>query len=174
MLLTKIAILIVLLMVFVQDIRSRSVYWVLFPCLVILFISLGWLQHRAYIDTWQAVLMNIGFLILQFLLVSAYFSIKSSCWINITKDRLGWGDLLLLLTVAFYLSFFNFLLFYITSLVAVLLCWLAWQALSSIKDKHIPLAGLQAFVLGLFLITGWWIKPVNLTSDNWLLSFITK
>jgi hypothetical protein len=174
MVFVKIAILALLALIFFQDIRSRSVLGVLFPCLVMLFMGLGLLQHRLYADTWQAVLINIGFLVIQFLVVSAYFSIKNAHWINITTGLLGWGDILFLLSIAFYMSVLNFLFFYVASLVGVLLSWLAWQARSAGKDKHIPLAGLQALLLGLFLTTAWWIKPIDITSDDWLLQLINK
>jgi hypothetical protein len=174
MVLVKIAILALLALIFFQDIRSRSVLWVLFPVLVVLLMILNFAQHRLFADARYTVLINIGFLSLQFLIVSAYFSIKNGHWINITADLLGWGDILFLLSIAFYLSVLNFLLFYIVSLVGVLLSWLAWLALSPGKDKHIPLAGLQALLFGLFLTTAWWIKPVNLTSDDWLLQLINK
>lgn len=170
----KIVILALLTLVFVQDVRSRSVYWILFPCLVLLFIGLDLLQHHLYADTWWSIAVNIGFLVVQFLMVSVYFSIKNSRWINITSGMLGWGDILLLLSVAFYLSFLNFLLFYIISLVAVLLLWLTWQAISAKKDRHIPLAGLQALLMVLFLISAWWIKPVDINSDDWLLQLIHR
>ena len=174
MLLTKIAILILLVIVFVQDMRSRSVYWVLFPCLVFLFVLIKLLEHRPFADALQPTLINLAFLAVQFLVLSVYFSIKNARWVNITAGMVGLGDILFLVAVAFYVSFLNFLLFYVFSLVGVLLVWLIWQGLSSLKGKHIPLAGLQALFLGLFLTTDWWISPFNSTSDNWLISFMTR
>lgn len=170
----KIAILALLALIFFQDIRGRSVLWVLFPVLVGLLITLNLAQHRLFTDARYAVLINIGFLLLQFLIVSVYFSIKNAHWINMTKDLLGWGDILFLFSIAFYLSVLSFLFFYLASLMCVLVSWLAWQALSPVKDKHIPLAGLQALLFGLFLTTAWWVKPVDITSDGWLLQWINK
>jgi hypothetical protein len=160
---------IILAFIFAQDLRSRSVYWFLFPCLTVLFLVLT-LSHFA----WQPLLINMGFLILQFLLLTAYFSLKNSQWTNITAGMIGWGDILFLLSAAFYLSVLNFLFFYLASLVCALFLWVAWQAVSAKKDKHIPLAGLQALLLGFFLTAGWWIKPVDLTNDDWLLQLIPK
>jgi hypothetical protein len=172
-LLIKIAIQILLTLMFIQDMRSRSVYWVLFPVLGLLFIVLSLQQHHLYTDLLQPTLINMGFLLLQFLLVSAYFSVKNSGWTNITASMLGWGDILFLLSIAFYLSVLNFLFFYIASLVIILLYWLSLRAFSAKKNKHIPLAGLQALLFAVFLTTDWWIKPVNITSDDWLLRIIT-
>lgn len=165
--LVKIAILALLMLVFAQDMRSRSVYWFLFPVLIVLFMMLT-IPHA---HAWPPVLINIGFLLLQLLLVSAYFSVKQGRWVNITEELLGWGDILFLLSIAFYLSVLNYLFFYLSSLLSVLLFWLIF---SPKQDKHIPLAGLQALIFSFFLITAWWIRPVNVTSDDWLLQLIAR
>jgi hypothetical protein len=164
----------VLLLIFVQDIRSRSVYWVLFPVLTVLFIIMHLLQHHLFADAWQPVLLNSTFLALQFLIVSVYFSIKNKQWVNITTSFLGWGDMLFLLSIAFYLSVLNFLFFYIISLIAVLLIWMLWQAVAKEKNKQIPLAGLQALIFSVFLTGDWWFNSFDLTNDDWLLHLITK
>ncbi|HEY2581265.1 MAG TPA: hypothetical protein VGI43_05645 [Mucilaginibacter sp.] len=164
----------VLLLIFIQDVRSRAVYWVLFPVLAILFILTSVLQHHLPVLYWQTVLANTGFILLQLLLVSLYFSIKNGRWTFITTSLLGWGDILLLLSIAFYLSFLNFLFFYIISLTAVLLIWVIWQAATKEKNQHIPLAGLQALIFTVFLSVDWWVKFFDLTNDAWLLHLITK
>jgi len=138
-LILKAAILAVLALIFVQDIRSRSVYWFLFPILLVLFIAAGLLQYRSLTVIRETAFINCTFLALQFLLLSLYFSLKNRKWVNITTGLLGWGDILLLLSVAFYLSVLNFLVFYMVSLIGALLTWLIWQAIADHKDKHIPL-----------------------------------
>lgn len=174
MIFLKILIIVTLLVVFVQDIKSRSVYWFLFPALMGLFISVRLLRQGLFIEIWQPVLLNMTFLILQLLIVSVYFSIKNKHWINITTGLLGWGDILLLLSIACYLSVLNFLFFYMISLTGVLVIWLIWQLIAKQKNKQIPLAGIQSLIFAVFLATGWWCIPVNLTSDDWLLRLINK
>jgi len=169
-LLPKILILIVLIFVFVQDIISRSVYWFLFPVLIALFIAI----HHLSGGYCHQVLINIGFLIFQFLILSVYFSLKNKHWINITDNYLGWGDLLFLISIGFYLSVLNYLFFYLFSLITVLLAWLIWEGLSKKKDKQIPLAGLQALLFILFLGLDWWVFPLGLTNDDWLLQLFNK
>lgn len=172
MLLIKIAILANLLTIFVQDIRDRAVHWFLFPGLTALLMLLNLKQHDPFSETWPTVLFNFGFLALQFLCVTAYFSFKRSQWMNITESLLGWGDILFLCSIAFYLSFVNFLCFFITSLLTVLACWPVWQAFSKNKSEHIPLAGLQALLFMIFVAASWWIKPADLTKDNWWLHLV--
>lgn len=174
MLLLQIFTIAVLLTVFVQDISSRSVYWILFPLLATLFINLRLLAHQPEAEIWHPALINCGFLLVQLLLVSAYFSLKKGYWVNITTQLLGWGDILLLICTALYLSVINFLFFYVFSLVVSLSFWLIWQLLVNKKSKEIPLAGLQAFIFTVFLASDWWYLHHNLTDDNWLLHLMIK
>ena len=173
MLLLKLCILSVLALIFVQDIKSKSVYWLLFPILVLLSLLIRLEQHQ-FTDIDQSILVNISFLLFQFLIVSVYFSIKSKRLINITREFIGLGDLLFLLSIAFYLSIINFLFFYLASLILILFGWLIWMVFSKEKNKHIPLAGLQAMMFSLLLVIDWWCVPINITNDNWLFHFVTK
>jgi hypothetical protein len=167
-------ILAVLLLIFFQDIKDRSVYWCFFPALAILFVALLLVQHHLFSAIWQASLINFAFLLFQFLIVSIYFSIKNRRLVNIMDELLGWGDILFLLCMACYLSMLNFMFFYIASLVVSLVIWLVWLVFSNKKNKHIPLAGFQAAIFIVVLATDWWIKPFGLTSDAWLVNIIAK
>jgi len=161
-------------MIFFQDVKSRSVYWILFPALVGSLLALHYFQNNSAIWSWQAVIFNIGFFLGQLALVTVYFSVKNKKLTNITANLLGLGDLLFILSIAFYLSIFNFLFFYIASLVVVLVFWLIWQRISSNKNNNIPLAGLQALLFIVFLLCDWWFKAISLNDDTWILNLITK
>ena len=88
---------------------------------------------------------------------------------------IGWGDILFMVTVAFYLSILNFLLFYVVGLIASLLAWVSWQAIDkSNEDRHIPLAGLLAGALSVILVICWWLYKINLTNDEWVMSLLIK
>jgi len=172
--LIRILVLVILLAVFIQDLKSRSVYWFLFPVLVIPFFAISLLQRRSFAEILQPAWMILSFLAIQLLLVSAYFSIKNRHWVNITKELLGWGDILLLLSIAFYLSVLNFLFFYLASLVLSLMSWLTWKLVSARENKQIPLAGFQAIGLAVFLMSDWYCLHFNATDDTWLLNLIHK
>jgi hypothetical protein len=135
---------------------------------------LRWSQHQWFAEEWQAVLLNSGFLVLQMVIVSAWFSFKQKKWVNVTAELLGWGDILLLLSLVFYLSFLNYLFFYIASLLIILPLWIAWQFISNKKDTQVPLAGLQSLVMGFCLMADWWFSHVNITDDYWLLQIMGK
>lgn len=174
MLLLNLIILAILLLIFAQDLKSRSVHWIAFLILTALFIAARLLQHTKFVVIGTNALISTGFLIVQLLLVTAYFSLKYKRWINITVQLLGWGDIMFINSITFYLSISNFLFFYIGSLLLALFTWLCWQAVSDNSNRHIPLAGLQAFMFALFLTGDWWLFHLDVTNDHWLLNFLIK
>ena len=173
MLSVKVIILVLLIFIFIQDIISRAVYWLLFPVLTVLFIGLR-LTDQSVAEILRSSLVNNGFLAIQLLLVSLYFSFKKRRWVILTQNLLGWGDILFLITAAFYVSTINFLFFYTISLTVTLFFWLIWQLLVNKSDSHIPLAGLQSLMLAMFLAGDWWWIHCDLTNDNWLVALIIR
>ena len=172
MLLLQIFIIASLLLLVIQDFKSRFVYWLVFPALVLEFILWHYLQQQSLKEIWQSILFNVLFLLLQLLLITIYFSLKSKRLINITSELLGLGDILFLLSMAFYFSVLNFMAFYLISLIESLITWLLWLTLTKHKNKHIPLAGIQALFLIIFLTLDWWILHFNIANDDWLLRLI--
>jgi hypothetical protein len=172
-LLLKIAIIIVLLLLFIQDLLARSVYWFLFPLLIAGLIGVGG-EHLSFAERCEPTLINLMFLALQLVVLSLYFSLKHKKWVNITRELIGIGDVLFLFSIAFYCSTLNYLFFYIISLITVLLCWLIFQGISANKNRQIPLAGLQSLIFAVFLAGDWWLGLFNLTDDAWLLLLIAK
>lgn len=172
LLLTDILITILLAAIFVQDIKSRAVYWFLFPLLALSFILWQSLKHHSWAVFGYDQVINLGFLLLQLLTVSLWFSVKHKQWVNITSHLLGWGDILFLVSLAFYFSFLNFFAFYIISLIGVLLLWLSTRRVFFKNTNHIPLAGLQAlFFLILFIATSF-MPAFDLSSDSWIIHLL--
>jgi membrane associated rhomboid family serine protease len=85
---------------------------------------------------------------------------------------IGWGDILFLVSLAFYFSLLNFIVFYIGSLVLALLIALVGSFYSS--DKKIPLAGLQALIFALFLTSARLFFHLDLMSDNYWLEYLMR
>lgn len=170
----KVVIILLLVWVFLQDLKHRAVYWFSYPLLAIVFLSLNLLAGLSSKELLQSTTINFAFLLVQWLIVSAYFCIKYKAWVIITSNLLGWGDVLFLLTLCFYFSILNFILFYVLSLVIVLIIWLGGQKMFLIKSKQIPLAGLQSLIFALYLALDWCSPSVNLTDDYWLLHLISK
>ena len=174
MLLVKLLILGTLWVIVLQDLRSRSVYWLAFPVLIGLLLIFRYQSGYTLRSLTSPLIVNVAFLVLQFGLLTAYFSLKNKKLINVTAELLGWGDLLFLLSISVYLSALNFLVFYILSLVLILTGWLAWQFFSKNKSQTVPLAGLQALLLTGALAAGWWVTGFNLADDTWLLNLMMK
>jgi hypothetical protein len=173
LLLADILIMILLLVIFVQDIKSRSVYWIVFPLLVLVFIF--WHSVRNYSLTAAIfnVLFNLGFLLFQLLALTAWFSVKNKRLINIIDDLLGLGDTLFLASLAFFFPFLNFLVFYIISLVLILLVWVTGRRALFKSSPYIPLAGLQALLLLTVFAFSWLIHGADPDPDNWMLHIIS-
>ncbi|WP_448698206.1 hypothetical protein ACFGVR_15415 [Mucilaginibacter sp. AW1-3] len=170
MLIFQLPLIFILFAIFLQDIKSRSVYWFWFPLLSVLFVlSNYFLKHLTWTELSGNIALNLLFIGLQLFLVTVYFSVKHSRWVNISKDLLGLGDMLFLIAIAFYLSILNYIVFYISSLVIIVLCWSVIRLLSKKNQQQIPLAGLQAILFMVFLIAQRWSDQIDLTSDNWLL-----
>ncbi|MGN6640301.1 MAG: hypothetical protein ACTHJ8_15435 [Mucilaginibacter sp.] len=173
MLTLKIIVLITLLFIFFQDVRSRSVYVVLLAALALLLSVAHYLREPDFSSLWLPALINMTFVALQFLLLTVYFSVRRHKMTNILKAQMiGPGDWLFFLSTALYLSVANFLFFYIISLLCVLLGWLLWNGFSPKSSKYIPLAGLQALIFIFFLAADWWAGIFNLTDDTWLMNLI--
>lgn len=158
LLLVKILIVGCLAMIFWEDMRSRLVHWFWFPLLVTGFIILRYSVEESLPEIAFSSAASLGFIALQLLLVSLYFSFKAKRWVDITTSLLGWGDVLLLMSIAFYFALPSFLLFYVLSLLVILIGWLIYQRFAKRPATLIPLAGLQAVIL-LFTLTMQWWRP---------------
>ncbi|WP_419698999.1 hypothetical protein [Mucilaginibacter sp. NFX135] len=167
----QILVLLLLGLVWIQDLRYRAVSWIIFPFLLGGMALLRWISGETFADVWPQLLSNIGLLLMILLLLTLYIWIKSRRLVNITKQYLGSGDILFFLVLACSLSVLNFYFFFVTSLFCIALVQAAWSTIN--KNKQIPLAGLQALFLMLFLSCDWWFFHQGSTNDNWLLQFYT-
>jgi|GEM_PF-355549 len=155
----SIFIVLILSAIFWQDIRTFRIYWFFFPLLTLSW----WLRdlivlHERWVDIVQQSAIILGFLLLQWIMVSGYFSLRKGKWINLTLGFFGWGDVLFLVSISFGLSFVNFLVFYILSLIVILVGVAFMKRFYGFSWQWIPLAGLQSFLLA-FLILFWTFFP---------------
>lgn len=159
-----------LLYLFYQDLRYRAIYWICFPVLLLLILMAG----RFTFSGLENGLYNCLFLFVQMSVLTIYFSLKRKRWVNITKELLGWGDILFLLSVAFYFSPINYLIFYVSSLTFVLLLTGIFKRYYPARMTRftIPLAGLQALMFSLLMIFETVNKGIQLNSDNWFIDFL--
>jgi len=170
MFLLKLLVLVLSLAIFVEDILSRSVHWFLFPLLYLALFAVNYFQSHNWIDGLQHSLWNSLFIAFQLGILTLYFSIKKKKIINITDGLLGWGDILFWVCISCFFSPVIFLLYYIGSLIFVLLIWGAVSLFSNKTNRHIPLAGLQALVFALLFVIAWFKPAVKLGSDEWIIN----
>ena len=154
-----------------QDFKFRAVYWWLF---VMLLAALAAAKYNQ--ESWQVLqhdfTINVIFLSMQILFLQIYFSLKQCKIINLFKGYFGLGDLFFLVAIAAYFSFFNYLLFYLGSLLMVIIVNTALCYTAKSHDKKIPLAGEQAILLALLLIADQLSAEINLTNDTWLTHYL--
>lgn len=158
------------LFISVQDFKFRAVYWWLFP---LLFFALGLLTYdrTGANQITTNLFANFGFVSLQIALLSIYFSVKERRLVNIFVHHFGIGDLLFLLSVTVYFSLFNYILFYVTSLIMVIVFTLILNQLVKKTNPKIPLAGEQALLLVLFMAVDWFSSTINFITDFWVVNY---
>jgi hypothetical protein len=150
-----------------QDFRYRGIYWWMFPILAILF-GFHTLHSTNLKSMVSAATSSCLFIGVQLLILTIYLSLKRSRMINIFSGFFGLGDFLFLVAISVGFSFLNFVVFYMTSLLLVVLWSLVSPNKSEGQANKIPLAGYQALLLGGVLLIDWRVANFSLHADEFL------
>lgn len=147
-----------------QDLKYREVTWILFPSVAIIGILIS-LQSTTVLNIFQHWCINFLFLLLQYLLAKFAINLK-----NRTKKKdivLGLGDILFLLSSAFFFSVSDFIKFYILSLLFSLVIFLLIIRPLDLPNNGntIPLAGLQSIFMIILFVLQHFMK-INLSIDQ--------
>jgi len=135
--------------IIIEDFKDRAIWWGWIPVLII--TSLGIAISEISLSTLSYFFgMNILFIVLQLILATCWFSIKKRRFINLTKQYLGLGDILFLIPLCLLFSPVNFIIFYMISLIVILIFFMTLNVIIDDKIKTIPLAGAIAicFIAG--------------------------
>ncbi|HEY8400583.1 MAG TPA: hypothetical protein VIK89_04940, partial [Cytophagaceae bacterium] len=146
-LLLQITAIALLIFIFYQDYKYRAVYWFLFPLLALTFLLYN-LNMAGWQEVGNNMLINLGFISTQLALLTLYFSLKYRRLVNISDSLLGLGDILFLLVLGVLFSPLNFIVYYLLSLLIVLLVAVLLR-ISGRELGKIPLAGIQAILLSM-------------------------
>jgi hypothetical protein len=138
-----------LILISYQDFKYRAVSWILFPVLTGLFV-LDHFTYRTFTLSRFAFFFNLTFIMLQLVLLTVYFSVKNKKYVKIWEAHLGLGDILFFVILSLILTPFNFLLFYISSLVMAL-AFVFISSKNTATPLTIPLAGIQSALLALLI-----------------------
>jgi hypothetical protein len=153
----------ILLLVAYQDFRFRAVTWVLFPLLAVI-IFLECFVNGSIRSAWDQFIFNISFIALQLVIITLYFSLRSRSLVMIWKHHLGAGDMLFFVVLCMFFSPVNFVLFHLGSLLfSILLVIASRKYIQSLKT--IPLAGIQAVLLALFIVVDLFSASIHYRTD---------
>jgi hypothetical protein len=142
-------ILIILIIIFLQDMKYRKIHIVL-P--IFLFgITLSFIEGYDFSGKVFFILPNFLFLLLTFSVMVFYMSIKEKKFLNPFKNYFGVGDLLFYLAITPLFFLYNYILFFVLSLVFSIIVHLIVRPLLS--QKTVPLAGYAAVFLMVVIVS---------------------
>lgn len=158
-----------LLVIAIQDFKSRMVLWLLFPVVLLLqaAISIRIVELSVFVDT---TLINVSIVFLQLLLLLLYWIVKNfkkeNFRIKLFFTQLGLGDMLFFLVTASAFSTVNFVLVFILMLIISTIIFF----LLPLRDKRVPLAGIMA-VFHVFFILLQLINVISPYNDILILAY---
>ena len=153
----EVLIILLLTVIFYEDIKYREVNLYLFIVTFILFIAKAFLCHAMVLQ----IIFNYSFIGFLLLNVFLFTKIKTGSFKALDKT-FGKGDLFLWIILAMGFSFFNYVVFLIASLIFSLLAFPFIRK----KNASIPLAGLQALFYGMVSILNTVIFKIDFYNIN--------
>lgn len=154
----------ILAFVVFQDFKSKSISWYLLPMLLIVFIGNALLRievENLLLFSGINLILVITNLVGVFLLVW----LKEKKPINIIDSYLGLGDVLFFLVITTTFSPFNFVVFYLGSILIITLIYGVVILINKEKKTLIPLAGAMSLLLMFVLIADAFIPSVDIYND---------
>lgn len=151
MLLLHILIACFLFIIAFQDYKFRGISLLLFPVGLVLF-SIYSLQYGTWQEQGLLLLINTGVLLIVFVLLTLYMSIKTKRLLNIIDDYIGLGDVLFLYILALNFSPVNYILFITVSLFLILIIYIIAGVVLKPDKSNVPLAGLIAIIYLMFYL----------------------
>lgn len=163
---------IILAIIIYQDFKIKAISWYLLPVLFIPVIIKG-LQYLCFQLLLQYFLINIVFVLLLFIGVTIYYSIKNKKLTNIINTSIGLGDILFFIVLCSTFSTINFIIFILITLILISIIYGILIYLLKISDKRIPLAGNMAIFLIILILLNFIVKVFNFYDDNLVLSILS-
>ena len=154
----KVLIILFLVLIFLQDLKFRAVYWFYFPILFALSF-----YEKMEVITVSEIGVNLFFLVVLLLGLTLYVSFKEKRFVNITKGFFSIGDILFLIAISPLFSLMNFVLFFTIGTFFTLLLH-AVSMLFKFKNKTIPFAGYMSLLLVVYIVFE--SKVVNLINQT--------
>jgi len=160
----KIAIVPILLVIAIQDFRFRRISWLLVLMLMFLLLVIG-IGEIGYNKLFKLAGFNLLFFGLQMICLIVFFSLLNRKLINLTRNYLGLGDILLYASFCLAFSPVNFVLFYICTLIITLSIVILTAITGRKWNKEIPLAGYVSICGILVILVNSWVLNQSLYKD---------
>lgn len=150
------AFILALLLVVIQDFKSRSYYTIILPALFVLSYIINVIYFKGAI-TVNDIVFNTAYSLLTFLVLQFYYTFKKNKKELIFKKAFALGDALFILFLATMLPFKSFILFLIASSILGIVYYLLSS--NAEKNRGIPFAGIMAllFIPVLIFRYSFWI-----------------
>lgn len=161
----KLSTILLLTLMTYQDIRYRAITWYAFPLLAVSLFVLN--KNLTFLE----VIVNLGFVAFNYISATLMISFRHGRLINLLKSHIGPGDILLLVSLAFYFSPINFFAFYFLSLLLISLGAGIYIKLKDLAHFTVPLAGLQSALLGCLILSSLTIG-ISFNNISWLNSYL--
>lgn len=143
-----------------QDFRHRHISWFLIPALIVVF-TLKALNVISFLNLFQFFLINVGFILVQLLALTIYFSIKNKKWTGIVDSYIGLGDILFFVVICVAFSPVNFVVFYLGGLIFTTVVYGIYFLLNTNANKEIPLAGIFAILIMMYMLTNYFFPQLD-------------
>lgn len=105
------------------------------------------LMYISFLDFMRNWAINIGIVLIQLLIVQAWFVLRDKKNRNIVNKMIGMGDILFFVLLAMYFETYSFVLFVTGTLLIISIIYLFRKIFSSDGLESIPLAGWWALML---------------------------
>lgn len=163
---------VLLAILFWQDLQDRAVSVVLFPLLLFCFIGVGLTNNAYQAGAWLPGL-NLVFLLVQMGILYGYFWLTRGKQTPVFGTVLGWGDILFWLVTCVLFSPANYIVFFLSSLLFSLLLHLVIGFVFTGTNKvKVPLAGHQAFFLLILIACQYCIPTLDFYNDDLVLNYV--
>ena len=130
----------------VQDFKYRGISWFLLPMLLVALLIKSYLTYPVN-EIFFSFLVNLGFVLLQIIMLIAFFSFKERRFVNIINTKMGIGDILFFIAICGVFSPVNFIIFYLGGIVFTLVGVMAYHLAARKQIGEIPLAGCIAVLM---------------------------
>lgn len=165
MIVLKISIVLLAVCIAWRDFKYRAIEWYLFPLFLMVILLHNYLDRTLHLDV---IITNTVILFTQLLFLALWVFSSKKKWLMKGEQFMGWGDILFFVILIFCFSTWNFVFFYLGSLLIVLCTAMLYQRFIA-TVLSIPLAGAQALLFSLYMLVSMLTDQVQLHTDpQWL------